>query len=170
VNAASYHLIAILFGLGVTLHNLEEAMFLVRWTRAHLKLRFTQDQKIYWVVTSLVSVAIWIPIIGIRIWPESARLQWALSGFALTMAVNAVIPHLALSIATRSYSPGVGTGMLLNLPLGVWLIHQQYDAHVLTNIWRQAVPYGVLLAVGALGLLFGAHAVLAWKRRFHSTS
>ena len=36
----SYKLTAILFGIGVTLHNLEEAKYLVSWGRSHLKLWF----------------------------------------------------------------------------------------------------------------------------------
>ncbi|HXX14252.1 MAG TPA: HXXEE domain-containing protein [Candidatus Eremiobacteraceae bacterium] len=165
MNTPSYKLIAILFGIGVTLHNLEEAMFLVRWYGIHLRLRFTPNAKIYWVVTSLVSVAIWIPIVAVCVRPDSTRFQWALAGFALVMAVNAVIPHLVWTVATRSYSPGTGTGMLLNLPLGTWLIHKQWSAHMLTNIWRQAVPFSMLLVIGAFAILFGAHAIRGWKRQ-----
>src|ERR1039457_5287207 len=40
MSTSSYKLTAILFGIGVTLHNLEEAMFLVDWSRSHLKLWF----------------------------------------------------------------------------------------------------------------------------------
>jgi hypothetical protein len=159
----SIKLTATLFGVSVTLHNLEEALFLVRWSRAHLKLWFTPDPKIYWVLTSLVSVVIWIPIVGICVWPQNERFHSALAGFALAMAVNALVPHLLVSVATHSYSPGTGTAMLLNLPLGVWLIHEQLTAHVLVDVWRQAVPYAVLLALGAFGSLFGAHAILAGR-------
>ena len=167
MNATSYRLTAILFGIGVTLHNLEEAIFLVKWGRAHLKLWFEPNPRIYWVVTSLVSVVIWIAVTGVSILPENPHFQYALAGFAMVMAINAVLPHLAISIAKHSYSPGTATGMLLNLPLGVLLIHQQLSVHALSpaDIWRRAVPYAVLLAVGALVSLFGAHAVLAWSHR-----
>jgi hypothetical protein len=156
-------LAAILFGVSVTLHNLEEALFLVRWSRTHLKLWFAPDQRIYSILTSLVSIAVWIPVIGVCVWPQNVRLQSALAGFALAMTLNAVFPHLLVSVATRSYSPGTGTGMLLNLPLGVWLIHEQLKAHLLADVWRQAVPYAVLLALGAFGSLFGAHAIMAGR-------
>jgi len=162
----SYKLTAILFGIGVTLHNLEEAMYLVSWARSHLKLWFEPNPKIYWVLTSLVSVMIWIPIVGVCVSREGAHFQSALSGFALVMAINAVLPHFAISLVTRSYSPGAGTGMLFNLPLGVWLIHAQLSAHAISrvDVWREAVLYALLLAAGALGSLYGAHAVLAAKR------
>ncbi|WP_321477569.1 HXXEE domain-containing protein [uncultured Paludibaculum sp.] len=162
----SYKLTAVLFGIGVTLHNLEEAMYLVRWARSHLKLRFEPNPKIYWVLTSLVSVMIWIPIVGVCVSKESPHFQSALSGFALAMAINAVLPHLVISLVKHSYSPGAGTGMLFNLPLGVLLIHAQLSAHSISRVgvWREAVLYALLLAVGTFGSLYGAHAILAARR------
>ena len=164
--ASSYKLTAILFGIGVTLHNLEEAMFLVDWSRTHLKLWFEPNHKIYWVLTSLVSVVIWIPVVGVCVSKEKSAFQDALSGFALAMAINAVLPHFMISLAKHSYSPGVGTGMLLNLPLGVLLIHEQLNDHAISpaQVWRAAVLYGLLLAVGALGSLYVAHAILTARK------
>jgi hypothetical protein len=159
----SYKLMAILFGIGVTLHNLEEAMYLVNWARSHLKLPFEPNPKAYWIVTSLVSVAVWIPIVGVCVSKESTHFQSALSGFALVMAINAVLPHLAISLVKHSYSPGTATGILFNLPLGVLLIHAQLRADAISrvDVWREAVLYALFLAVGALGSLYGAHAILA---------
>jgi len=159
----SYKLIAILFGIGVTLHNLEEALYLVSWTRSHLTLRFDPNPKIYWVLTSLVSVVIWVPIVGVFHSPESSRFQSILAGFALAMAINAVLPHFALSLVKRSYSPGTGTGLLFNLPFGVLLIHEQLSAHAASHaqVWRDAVLYGLLFAAGVFGCLYGAHAIFA---------
>jgi hypothetical protein len=166
MHAPSYKLTAILFGIGVTVHNLEEAMFLVKWTRSHLKLWFEPNPQIYWALTSLVSVVIWIPIVGVCVSNESTRFQTALSGFALAMAINAVWPHFALSLVKHSYSPGAGTGLLFNLPLGVLLIHEQLNAHVTSSVdfWRGATQYALLLAIGAFGSLFAAHAILTAKK------
>jgi hypothetical protein len=162
----SYKLTAILFGIGVTLHNLEEAMYLVSWARSHLNLPFEPNPKIYWVLTSLASVVVWIPIVGVCVAKESAHFQSVLSGFALAMAINAVLPHFVISLVKRSYSPGVGTGMLFNLPLGVLLIHAQLSVHAISRaeVWRGAVVYALLLAVGTFGSLYGAHAILAARR------
>jgi hypothetical protein len=87
-----------------------------------------------------------------------------LSGFALAMAINAVLPHLVISLVKHSYMPG--TGMLFNLPLGVLLIHGQLSAHATSHaeVWRDAVLYALLLAVGAFGSLHGAHAILAARK------
>jgi hypothetical protein len=105
--ASSYKLTAILFGIGVTLHNLEEAMFLVDWSRSHLKLWFEPNPKIYWILTSLVSVVIWIPVVGVCVSKESSPFQSVLSGFALAMAINAVLPHFMISLVKHSYSPAL---------------------------------------------------------------
>ena len=138
-------------------------MFLVDWALSHLKLWFEPNHKIYWTLTSLVSVAIWIPIVGVCVSKESSCFQNALSGFALAMAINAVLPHLMISLVKRSYSPGVGTGMLFNLPLGVLLIHEQLRERATSpvDVWRSAIIYALLLAAGAFGSLYGAHAILA---------
>jgi hypothetical protein len=162
----SYKLTAILFGIGVMLHNLEEAMCLVSWANSHVKLWFEPNRKIYWVVTSLVTVVIWIPIVGVCVSKDSNHFQSALSGFALVMAINAVLPHLLISLVKHSYSPGTGTGMLINLPLGMLLIEGQLSAHAISpaEVWREAVLYALLLVVGTLGTLYGAHAILAARK------
>lgn len=161
-----YKLTAVLFGIGVTLHNLEEAVYLPKWFRSHVKLLFEPDQRIYWVLTSLVSVVVWVPIVGVCVAPESTRFQTALSGFALLMVINVVVPHLALSVMRHSYSPGTGTAILFNLPLGLLLIREQMSAVATSHayLWRDAVLYALLLAVGTLGCLYGAHAVFAARK------
>ncbi len=148
------------------MHNLEEAMYLVSWARSHLTLWFEPNPKIYWVLTSLVSVVIWAPIVGVCVSPKSSHFQSVLSGFALAMAINAVLPHFVISLVKHSYSPGAGTGMLFNLPLGMLLIHGQLSAHAISpaEVWREAVLYALLLAVGAFGSLYGAHAILAARK------
>src|ERR1035438_8936325 len=101
--ASSCKLTAILFGIGVSLHNPEEAMFLVEWSRSHLKLRFEPNPRIYWALTSLVTVVIWIPVVGVCVAKESSSFQNALSGFALAMVINAVLPHFMISQVKHSY-------------------------------------------------------------------
>lgn len=163
---SSYNLTAILFGVGVTLHNLEEAVYLPGWAASNLTLFFEPNRKVYWILSSLVSAVIWVPIVGVCVSPEGSHFQSVLSGFALAMAINAVFPHFAWSVVKHSYSPGAGTGMLFNLPLGVLLIRGQLSAVTTSHayVWRDAVLYALLLAVGAYGLLYGAHAILAARK------
>jgi hypothetical protein len=56
--------------------------------------------------------------------------------------------------------------MLFNLPLGVLLIHEQLSDRAISpvEVWRAAVLYALLLAVGAFGILYGAHAILTARK------
>lgn len=161
-----YKLTAILFGVGVTLHNLEEAAYLPGWLRANLKLPFEPNERIYWVLTSLVSLVIWIPIVGVCLLPEGGHSQVVLSGFALVMAVNALLPHLGLSLVKHSYSPGTATAVLFNLPLGALLIYEQLSSGTTSPayFWRNSIMYALFLAGGTLGLVYGAHAMVAARK------
>jgi hypothetical protein len=42
-------------------------------------------------------------------------------GYAAAMLAN-VLPHIATSIATRTYMPGLGSAVLLNAPVLGWLV------------------------------------------------
>lgn len=161
-----YRLAAVLFGIGITLHDLEEAVYWPGWVRSHLNVFFEPNPKIYWVGTSLVSVAIWVAIVGACVSPENSHFQSILSGIALAAAVNAVFPHLALSVAKHTYAPGTATGMLFNLPLGVFLLLEQLSAVTTSHaqFWRDAVLYAVLLAADTFGCLFAAHAIEAARK------
>jgi hypothetical protein len=56
--------------------------------------------------------------------------------------------------------------MLFNLPLGSVLVHAQLIAHPTSRaeVWRESVLYALLLAVGAFGGLYGAHAISAARK------
>jgi hypothetical protein len=56
--------------------------------------------------------------------------------------------------------------MLFNLPLGVLLIYERLSDRAISpvEVWRPAVLYALLLAVGAFGSLYGAHAILAARK------
>jgi hypothetical protein len=58
----------------------------------------------------------------------------ALSGFAVAMAINAVLPHFMISRLSIPIRLEWERGLLFNLPLGVLLIHEQ-----LSELNRRAV-------------------------------
>jgi hypothetical protein len=86
-------------------------------------------------------------------------LLFALSGFAIAMSMNAVFPHLAISLAERSYFPGTGSGILLNLPLGLWFVKREMRGGRLTwfDLWSHSLAYTFALAILAFGGLYVAH-------------
>lgn len=161
----AYRETAILFGIGVTLHNLEEALNGPRWMREHRMPLFEPNGAIYWALTSLVSAVIWVAVLGVWLEPWNSEFQNVLTGFALAMALNAVFPHLAMSLARRSYVPGTASGVLLNLPLGIALMGDRMASTPSDFLaWRSAIGVALLLGAGSMGALYGAHAFLAWRR------
>lgn len=77
------------------------------------------------------------------------RARFILAALATSVTVNALL-HIGATILTHSYSPGVVTGTLLWLPLGIWTL--QRLAHEIAG--RQ-------LALGiVIGLLL--HAAVSW--------
>jgi hypothetical protein len=154
--------LAFLFAAAVTVHDLEEALWLPRWTRAHLKLWFTPNPKAYWIASSMVSVCTWIAALGVELRPAEPRFALVLAGFALAMAINAVFPHLAISLLKRSYSPGTATGIVLNLPLGIMLVRAEMRTSMMPPavLWTQMALYALLLGLFVFGSMFLLHAVL----------
>ena len=47
---------------------------------------------------------------------------YVIVGFAVTLVLNVLFPHLGATLWFRTYAPGTATALFLNLPLGVWLI------------------------------------------------
>jgi hypothetical protein len=47
---------------------------------------------------------------------------YLLCGYALAMALNVFLPHVAATIALRRYAPGTATALLFNLPVCVMLL------------------------------------------------
>jgi Na+(H+)/acetate symporter ActP len=164
---ASYQKIALLFAMGVTFHNLEEALFLARWMRSHVRLWSVPNPTFIWILTSLISLVIWVAAIGVNVRPENRSFQLALAGFALAMAINAVFPHLTLSLVKRSYSPGAATGMLFNLPLGTLILWKSASSGEISGmeLWSCSAIYAVVLGIVAFGGLFTAHFLLERSTR-----
>lgn len=67
---------------------------------------------------------------------SSAAVGWRLPEYSLIfpalMVINAVLFHLVPTITRRHFSPGLGTAIVLFLPLASWIYAGAYDAGVLT--------------------------------------
>jgi len=106
-----------------TLHNLEEAIWLPDWSKAAgpwhsavgaFEFRFAI------VVVTLVFYAI--------IYQFSARsTTWSryfMGGTLVVILFNVLVPHLLATLIMTRYAPGVVTGVLLNVPVSVYLLRR----------------------------------------------
>jgi hypothetical protein len=130
-----------LFPIVVALHNAEEAIWFPEWSKrmglwhasfAPAAFRFAAT-----VLTVLAFVANYL---SVRTGMQTVWTYLAF-GYMVAMLGNALVPHVAVTLARRSYVPGVVTGVVLNLPvLSILVVLAVREGYV--SGWK-AVEYAV---------------------------
>lgn len=144
-----------LFALAITVHNLEEGLFLPAYAgnTSRLAGRVTPFAFRFALVvlTAVAYVVVDLAVVGN---PLATQL---LAGIAAVMVVNAVVPHLALTVAFRRYAPGTGTALCIMLPLSLLVIAHGLAADAMSgrSLLIATVVVAVVLIV-AIPLLFVA--------------
>lgn len=146
---------AVLLAIAVTVHNLEEWIWLPAFPYSGA-LRPPSPFAFRFAV-AVVTLMFWVLALGIAL---GFPLEAGLAGFAMAMIVNAAVPHLAASIWFRRYHPGTATGWLLVVPAGL---------NVLAAVnWSEAVREPSFLlgaAAGLIGLAVSVPLLIGLGRR-----
>lgn len=106
-----------LFPIVVTLHNAEEAIWLPGWSKRAALWRTPVAPGVFRfavvVLTGLAFAITWLSA------ESSKQTVWTylVFGCMVVTLANVLIPHIALTVAHRSYMPGVATAVILNLPV-----------------------------------------------------
>ncbi len=120
------------FPLAITLHNIEEALWLPQWSkqagRFHRPVETTEFRFAVLIITAMAYIATFLMLV----FPDVIIVNRFFYGFLGAMTVNVLFPHLAASIFLRKYAPGLLTGLLLNVPIGAMLIYQAVSKNILT--------------------------------------
>ena len=150
-----------LFVGGVLLHNLEEAIWLPDWSQAGGAWHQPVTAAVFgFAVSTLSLLLVILALTSRRSGPQSLSTH-VYAGYAFAMVANAFVPHLAASVLTGSYMPGTATALLLNAPLGVWLLVRLHASNHVR--FRRMCWVGPLVALGLLSsipLLFRIGEVL----------
>ncbi len=148
--------------LAVAVHNLEEAIWLPGWSarsagRWHRRVGTIPFRFAVAVLTVLVfAIAAWAEAAG----PGSLG-HYLLAAYAIGQALNVVFPHGVATVATRTYAPGLLTGLCLVLPAAIGLV-----VHSLSEGQLQPGRLGVVSAgfiipvVASIPLLFRIGALV----------
>jgi hypothetical protein len=136
-----------LFPIVVTLHNVEEAIWLPGWSKRAVlwhnhvtsgTFRFTVA-----VLTVLAFAITWLSAVSGK---QTVWTYLVFGSMVVTLA-NVLIPHLALTVALHSYMPGVATAVALILPvLSLLVVLAIREGYV--SGWKAAA-----YSVGVAGLL-----------------
>jgi hypothetical protein len=106
-----------LFPIVVTLHNAEEAIWLPGWSKQVGFWKTPASPGVFrFAVAVLTVLAFALTWLSVESGKQSAWTYLAHGAMVVTLA-NVLIPHLAASVAQRSYMPGLATGVVLSLPV-----------------------------------------------------
>lgn len=150
-----------LFPIVVTLHNAEEAIWLPSWSKRavlwHSAVTPGTFRFAITVLTVLAFAVTWLSVLSGRqtVWTYLAF------GYMAAALANVLIPHIALTVALRSYMPGVATAVALNLPvLSLLVVLAIREGYV--SGWK-ATAYSVCVAgmlLASIQILFKAGKIL----------
>lgn len=150
-----------LFPFAVTLHNLEEAIWLPAFAAAHrTQLPGIVAPTEFRFAVTVLTVAAWV--ITYMSWRTGPERIWAylLFGYVVAMFLNVFVPHIPAAIVFRGYAPGLVTAVALNLPLTVFLSRRAIlEGYVSV---RKAVAFGVAVPVGIVVLAPALFALGRW--------
>jgi hypothetical protein len=138
---------AVIFMLCLTLHNVEEALWLTDWRNKTIpNIRRSLNR------THFIFAVIGITILGYLaaglfvFYPGNIYLQYAFIGFVGAMLLNAIIPHLLLTIIYRKYCPGVFTGFFLIIPIHTIILKNALENRlVISEVIIATLAVGIIL-------------------------
>jgi hypothetical protein len=147
-----------LFPAAVAVHNAEEALMMPRWVHAHGgQLPVAPGAAaIRGALLVLTLAAFLVTALAARAGRQSF---WAylLFGSAAAMLLNVLVPHVPATLFFRTYTPGVVTAVLVNLPVMTLCMHRAVREQWVSG--AEAVRYAVLVPV-AMGVLIAAYLAL----------
>lgn len=105
------------FPVVVTLHNAEEAIWLPAWTKRIRRWPGPVEPAVFLFAVSIFTVlAFAVTWLSARSGKQTVWTYLAF-GYMVGVLANALVPHIALTLAMRKYMPGVATAVLLNIPI-----------------------------------------------------
>jgi len=113
----------IIFLLGFTLHNIEEAIWLPKWSK-YAK-RFHEPVETNEFIFAVIIVTIFgymVTALDVVYGYPGNVYNYVYLGFIGMMGINTIFPHLLSTIVLKKYAPGLITALFLNLPLSALII------------------------------------------------
>ncbi len=139
-------MIEILFLLGFSLHNIEEALWLPTWSKQagvfHKEVSDNEFRFAVIVVTIIGYLVTFQYFLFAEQYPFSKLLYLS---FVLMMVLNVIFPHLLSTIITKKYAPGLLTGLLLNMPIGLYLIITNTEKDRILSLCLSTIVLSIIL-------------------------
>lgn len=112
-----YNTLAVLFAVAITIHNLEEAIWLPGWSENAGRWHKTVNAASFRFAVTVLTLFAYGVVAAAMVNGKQSVGAYLLAGYALAMCLNVFMPHLVATIALRKYAPGTLTALLFNLPV-----------------------------------------------------
>jgi hypothetical protein len=159
LNSISFDRLLWLVPVLLAIHNAEEAPFMENWSkRLPFKLPLTITTRQFAVAVTLLTIAVFLVTGYVLKYVANPTGYLILLGIQGAMLFNAFIPHVALTIWFRRYSPGVLTSVFFIIPFSFYLFRRASMEGTLDAVqfWSllSVAPF-VVITAAALFLLLG---------------
>ena len=143
--------LVIFFCLAITLHNIEEAIWLPQWSQQPSKFQKAVNPSEFHFAVIIITMLAYLSAFSYLYFLESEIAKWIFIGFLGSMIFNAIFPHLLVTILTKTYAPGLLTGLLLNIPINSLIIIELFDNHLI--IWKELIISTAVIGIILLSLI-----------------
>ena len=142
----------------LALHNAEEALFVPRYLPFVLSRLPPGGQALVaplttgqvWAALAVVTASAFLVTWWADRHPESPLALWLVLLISATVLLNAIWHAAAAIVLFGGYAPGLGTALLLNLPLSIYLLRRAAAEGWLSRGARWALLPGAIILHGPL--------------------
>lgn len=109
-------LIYIFFLIAITLHNIEEAIWLPQWSQTATKFYKPIEKKVFNFAIIVITLLVYVSLFLYLAFSSIFIYKFIFIGFLGSMIINTFFPHLFFTIVLKKYCPGTLSGFLLIIP------------------------------------------------------
>ncbi len=137
----------LIFMLCLTLHNMEEALWFTQWRIQTMPNSRRTPQQSHFIFAVLGITTLGYVVSGLHMmYPYNTVIEFCYIGFVGAMLVNAVVPHLLLTLRYKKYCPGVLTGTFLLLPFNTLMLYNAITSHLkVSEVLTATMIVGMML-------------------------
>ncbi len=106
----------LIFPLAITLHNIEEALWLPQWSELSGRYHKPVEKNEFHFALICVTLLAYLSSFLYMSFYNEIIFKYIYFGYAGAMIFNAIFPHLIATIALKRYAPGLITGLFLIIP------------------------------------------------------
>ena len=116
----------IFFPLSLTLHNLEEVLWLPKWTEKNNLLKRSIDPREFIFAILIITIFAYLSTFFAKVFDVNWFWKHIFYGYIGAMIMNIIFYHLLSTIILREYLPGLLTGVLIVVPINSSIIYQTF--------------------------------------------